>query len=262
MKTGDRILVLDGQTNQALACVRSLGRAGYDVKVASHERISLSTWSRYCSGSFHLRGQTVEAFADLREWAKSEGVTIALPLTERSCVLCNAERSEWENAGITLGCAPDEMLQAAFDKAVTIGRAQQLGVTVPTTIIPESYDDAVSAIEQIGFPCVIKPRWSNAWNGKQFFPTQAPTYANDRDQFLQILSSLNGETSWPLLQSYVPGRGKGVFALCDRGTVVAWFAHERLRDTKSTGSSSSLRRSIALDERLIEPARKLLEDFE
>jgi hypothetical protein len=154
------------------------------------------------------------------------------------------------------------MLQAAFDKAVTIGRAQQLGVTVPTTIIPESYDDAVSAIERIGFPCVIKPRWSNAWNGKQFFPTQAPTYANDRDQFLQILSSLNGETSWPLLQSYVPGRGKGVFALCDRGTVVAWFAHERLRDTKPTGSSSSLRRSIALDERLIEPARKLLADFE
>lgn len=262
MKTGDRILVLDGQTNQALACVRSLGKAGYDVRVASHERMSLSTWSRYCSGSFHLKGQTVEAFADLREWAKSEGATIALPLTERSCVLCNAERAEWENAGIALGCAPDEMLQAAFDKAITIGRAQRLGVTVPTTIIPQSYDDAVAAIEQIGFPCVIKPRWSNAWNGKQFSPTQAPTYANDRDQFLQILSSLNGETSWPLLQSYVPGQGKGVFALCNRGTVVAWFAHERLRDTKPTGSSSSLRRSIALDERLMEPARKLLADFE
>jgi len=32
------VLVLDGQTNQALACVRSLGRAGYDVLVASDRR--------------------------------------------------------------------------------------------------------------------------------------------------------------------------------------------------------------------------------
>ncbi|MDP9423669.1 MAG: ATP-grasp domain-containing protein [Pseudomonadota bacterium] len=262
MVTRDRILVLDGQTNQALACVRSLGKAGYEVKVASHQRMSLGAWSRYCSGSFHLEGQTVEAFADLREWAISQGVTIVLPLTERSCLLCNASRIEWENAGITLGCAQDEMLQAAFDKAITIRRAQQLGVTVPTTLIPESYVEAVSAVEQIGFPCVIKPRWSNPWNGKQFLPTQTPTYANDRDQLRQILSTHDGEAGWPLLQSFVPGQGKGVFALCDRGTVVAWFAHERLRDTKPTGSSSSLRRSIALDERLIEPARKLLADFE
>lgn len=261
MKTRERILVLDGQTNQALACVRSLGKAGYEVKVASHQRMSLGAWSRYCSNSFHLKGQTVEAFADLRDWAKSEGVTILLPMTERSCLLCNADRSEWENAGITLGCAPDEILQAAFDKAITVRRAQQLGVAVPTTIIPDSYDDAVSAIERIGFPCVIKPRWSNAWNGKQFLPTQTPTYANDRDQLLHILSTHNGDAGWPLLQSFVAGQGKGVFALCNHGTVVAWFAHERLRDTKPTGSSSSLRRSIALDERLMEPARKLLADF-
>ena len=262
MTTEGRILVLDGQTNQALACVRSLGKAGYEVKVASHQRLSLGALSRHCSSSFHLKGQTIEAFAELREWAISQGVTIALPMTERSCLLCNADRSEWENAGIILGCAPDEMLQAAFDKAITVRRAQQLGVTVPTTIIPESYDDAVSAIESIGFPCVIKPRWSNAWNGKQFFPPQAPTYANDRDQLLQFLSAHDGETSWPLLQSFVPGQGKGVFALCNRGTVVAWFAHERLRDTKPMGSSSSLRRSIALEDRLMEPARKLLADFE
>ncbi|HKO98105.1 MAG TPA: GNAT family N-acetyltransferase [Pyrinomonadaceae bacterium] len=262
MKTKDRILILDGHTNQALACVRSLGKAGYKVVVASHQRMPLSAWSRYSAGSFHLKGQTVEAFRALREWAIRKGVTIVLPLTERSCVLCNADRAEWENAGVTLGCAPDEMLQAAFNKAITVRRAQALGVSVPRTLIPESLDEALSAVNQIGFPCVIKPRWSNAWNGKTFLPTQSPTYANDRDQLLQVLSSHNGETSWPLLQSFVPGRGKGVFALCDRGKVVAWFAHERLRDTRPTGSSSSLRRSAALDPRLIEPAQKLLADFE
>lgn len=257
----DRILILDGQTNQALACARSLGKAGYEIMVASHERMPLGAWSRYCSSSFHLKGQTIEAFANLREWALRAGVTIVLPLTERSCLLCNADRSKWEDVGITLGCAPNEMLQAAFDKAITVRRARALGVDTPTTLIPECLDDVIAAIDQIGFPCVVKPRCSNAWNGKEFLPTQSPTYAKDRAQLLQILSTHKDDTSWPLLQSFVPGQGKGVFALCDRGKVVAWFAHERLRDTKPTGSSSSLRRSIALDERLVEPARKLLSDF-
>ena len=120
MKTKGRILVLDGQTNQALACVRSLGKAGYEVRVASHERMPLGAWSRHCSGSFRLKGQTVESFAELRDWAVSQGVTIVLPLTERSCMLCNADRSGWQKAGIILGCGPNEMLRAAFDKSVTV----------------------------------------------------------------------------------------------------------------------------------------------
>ncbi|HKQ51561.1 MAG TPA: ATP-grasp domain-containing protein, partial [Pyrinomonadaceae bacterium] len=63
---------------------------------------------------------------------------------------------------------------------------------------------------------------------------------------------------WPLIQEYVAGQGKGVFTLCEHGRVVAWFAHERLRDTRPSGSGSSLRRSIKLEPRLREPAERLL----
>jgi len=50
----------------------------------------------------------------------------------------------------------------------------------------------------------------------------------------------------------------GVSALCDQGRVVAWCAHERLRDVRPTGSGSSLRRSTPLDPRLQIPAERLL----
>src|SRR5439155_838245 len=86
---GARVLVLDGQTNQALACVRSLGRAGYRVLVASQRRWPLAAWSRYSRGGFRLPGQTVAAFARLRAWAERRRVDVVLPLTERACVLCN-----------------------------------------------------------------------------------------------------------------------------------------------------------------------------
>lgn len=262
MTAKDRILVLDGQTNQALACVRSLARAGHDIVVASHQRMSLAAWSRYCAASFHLDGETVEGFAALRKWAVGQGITIVLPMTERSCLLCNADRAGWESAGFILGCAPDAILASAFDKAITIKRARRLGVNVPATFIPESLEEAMSAPADIAFPCVIKPRRSNEWNGQQFLPSRSPAYANDPGQLEHLVARHDQAVSWPLLQSFVPGRGKGVFALCDRGKVVAWFAHERLRDTRPTGSSSSLRRSVALDVRLTEPAQKLLADFE
>jgi predicted ATP-grasp superfamily ATP-dependent carboligase len=257
-QTKERILILDGHTNQALACVRSLARAGYEVLVASHQRSPLGSWSRHCVGRFLVKAQSIEGFAEMRNWAKREGVSIVLPLTERSCVLCNVERTEWEALGIKVGCGSDYMLQTAFDKATTLKRAQAAGVRIPPTRFPNSLDEGIDAIDQIGLPCVIKPRWSNAWDGKQFLPSKSPAYLKTRDNLADVFREYRQREYWPLVQGYVAGQGKGVFALCDHGKVIAWFAHERLRDTRPTGSSSSLRRSINLEPRLREPAEKIL----
>jgi predicted ATP-grasp superfamily ATP-dependent carboligase len=254
----ERILILDGHTNQALACVRSLGEAGYELFVASDQRFPLSTWSRHCRGSFRLEEQSVEAFALMREWAKSLDIRLVLPLTERSCSLCNAGRAAWEELGITVGCGPDEMLRGAFDKARTLEYAAACGVSIPPTRFPSSLDDCLKAVDEIGLPCVVKPRLSNAWDGKRYDAAQGPADVKDGEGLIRAVAARKHGDDWPLIQGYVPGQGKGVFALCDRGRVVAWFAHERLRDTRPTGSGSSLRRSVALETRLREPSERLL----
>src|SRR6266571_4103729 len=64
---------------------------------------------------------------------------------------------------------------------------------------------------------------------------------------------------WPVIQRFVAGQGKGVFTVCDLGRPVAWFAHERLRDIRPSGSGSSLRRSVPVDPRLRVRAERLLE---
>lgn len=250
--------MLDGQTNQALACVRSLGAAGCEVFVASRGRWPLAAWSRHCRGSFRLGGEDLESFAELRGWARRRGVRFVLPLTERSCVLANAGRGGWEAAGVAVGCGPAEMLEAAFDKALTVRHAEACGVRVPRTCVPSSLDDCLGAAEEIGFPCVVKPRRSNAWDGARFSPTQAPVYVKGREELRRAVAAFQRGGEWPLVQAYVEGRGKGIFALCDGGRVVARFAHERLRDTRPTGSGSSLRRSVAAEPRFAEPAARLL----
>ncbi|HYX82065.1 MAG TPA: ATP-grasp domain-containing protein, partial [Gemmatimonadales bacterium] len=59
----------------------------------------------------------------------------------------------------------------------------------------------------------------------------------------------------------VPGQGKGLFALCDHGRIVACSAHERLRDVRPSGSGSSVRRSIPVSPQLGHIAERLLGDF-
>lgn len=260
-KTKEAVLILDGHTNQALACVRSLGRAGYKVFVASHQRHPLAAWSRYCFGSYRIKDQGVTAFASLRQWACRQDIKIVLPLTERSCLLCNSERDEWEASGMILGCGPDEMLISAFDKSQTLDRAKACDIEIPVTLYPTSPTEALAAAEEIGFPCVIKPRWSNYLDDGSFQPSRGPTYLNDCETVKDEVLRCKQGNDWPLIQEFVPGHGKGIFALCDRGETVALFAHERLRETRPTGSGSSLRRSVSLDPKLRESAERLLKDL-
>ncbi len=250
--------MLDGQTTQALACVRSLGRAGYDVLVASDRRWPLGAWSRHCGAHFRVTGETATAFAELRAWATRLGVGVVLPLTERSCLLCDAERAAWTEVGITVGCAPTEALLQAFDKGRVIARAAACGVAVPPTQFPDSLEACHTAADVVGFPCVVKACCSNVPTKTGFARDPGPGYVASHAELEGAVRARCQGEQWPLIQGWVAGQGKGVFALCDHGRVVAWFAHERLRDVQPSGSGSSLRRSAPIDPRLRAPAERLL----
>src|SRR6266702_3031288 len=258
MPSPDRVLVLDGHTNQALACVRALGRAGVRVLVASPQRWPLAAWSRHCHARFHQAGETVAAFAALREWARARGVQVVLPLRERSCLLCNAERDAWETLGMAVGCGPTDMLLRAFDKARTLQLAQSCDVRIPPTHYPSSLAECHAAAAAVGFPCIVKPRSSDFWDGSRFLAEHGAQYVQDAAGLEESALAGRQGDSWPVIQGIVPGRGKGVFALYDHGAPVVWFAHERLRDVRPSGSGSSLRRSIPVDPRLQQPASRLL----
>jgi len=262
MASPRRVLILDGHSNQALACVRSLGRGGYEVLVASHRRWPLGAWSRYCVGQYRLRSQTVEGFAALRAWAREQRVNIVVPLLEGACLLLNRARSEWEGMGITVACGPDEMLNRAFNKAETLRFAESCGVSIPPTRYPTSLEEARAAVAELGLPCVVKPRASDIWKDNRVTHANGIGLVNDLTSLDKIVLSRVHDGEWPLIQGFVPGHTAGAFALCDHGRVVAWFAHESLRDVRPLASPSCLRRSIRLADRLREPAERLLAAME
>ena len=259
--THSRILVLDGETTQALACVRALGRVGHTVFVAGVGHRPLAAWSRYCRERFRLGDETLGEFGRLRALARANGVQVVLPQTERSCMLCNLEREAWEELGIVVGCGPEDLVWGAFDKARTLQLAEGCGVRVPPQHVPESLEDGRAAAQAIGYPVVVKPRFSHFWHGGRFASGTGSRYARDAAELEARMLECRQDTFWPLIQGFVPGSGKGVFALCDHGRPLAWFAHERLRDVRPSGSGSSLRRSVPLDPRLHRPAARLLAEL-
>lgn len=260
MEALPRILVLDGHSNPALACVRSLGRAGYDVLVASPVRLPLAWWSRHCRGGFRYEGPTLAAFRQIREWARQQGVSIVLPVSEESCALCNMERHAWEAAGMILGCASADILANAFDKALTVKAAEQCGLRAPATEYPQSIEQAIEAGERLGYPCVVKPRFSQCWDGTRFRPSQVRSVA-DPAELREVVTAARAQGSWPLVQEYVPGTGAGIFTLYNSGRPVAWFAQESIRSVRPMASPNCLRRSMPVNPKLRDQAERLLTSF-
>lgn len=264
MPMGDRlrdaatVLVLDGQTMQGLACVRSLGRAGLRVLVASHWPIQLAAWSRYAAGSYRLRAESLPEFARLRAWARHRGVDVVIPGREPSCRLINTERAAWEAAGMIVGCADDPLLLRAFDKAETLRIAAAAGVRVPPTALPRSIEESRDAAAKLGYPLVVKSPFSSAWDGRHFQHGGGTSYVATPAQLDSAVARHRQGARWPILQAFVPGQGVGVTTVYDHGRAVAWFAHERLRDVRPSGSGSALRRATPLTPRIRDAAERLL----
>jgi predicted ATP-grasp superfamily ATP-dependent carboligase len=261
-----RILVLDGNENQAVACVRSLGRAGHEVTVGAPARWSKAGWSRFGSGTFVYPAPHDDAarfVACIAAEAARERGTLVLPMTESSTLPLSEHRDAVEAAGGRLVLPPHEILLRAFDKQHTTMLAAALGVDVPRTSVVSSSADVRELLATVRYPVVLKPRSSQELvGGRRIRTTGAPTYARDARELVDAWAHTALRCRSALIQEYVEGEGVGYFALMRRGEVRAEFAHRRLRDVRPAGSGSSLRVSVAPDRRVREAARAILTALE
>jgi predicted ATP-grasp superfamily ATP-dependent carboligase len=257
------VLVLDGNENQAVACVRSLGAAGYDVHVGADTAWSKAGWSRFCRGRFRYPGPQQDSHAFVAgvaaEVRRLRGAVV-LPMTERSTLPLSQHRQELMAAGARLVLPSHDTVVAAFDKAHTTKLAQSLGIPVPWTVEIGDYVEARRVALEARYPVVLKPRSSEevGFSGRPK-ATGAPLYARNPHEFMVAYRTLARRCRAMLAQQYVEGAGVGYFALMRHGELRAEFAHRRLRDVRPTGSGSSLRESVSVDRVLRRHALHLLQ---
>jgi predicted ATP-grasp superfamily ATP-dependent carboligase len=245
------VLVLDGNQNQAVACVRSLARAGHTPHAAESTSWSKAGWSRANCGSFRYPSPKTEVAAFITAicgFVRQRPGTLVLPVSEATTLPVSSHRDALISAGARLILPDHRALLRAFDKAETSRLAASLGISVPESTTVSSLEQARDLARSIRYPVVLKPHASEELSAAGKVRTGGrPRYARDIAQFDEAYDDISSRSSSVLVQQFVAGEGMGYFALMHRGELRAEFAHQRIRDVYPTGSGSALRVSIEPD---------------
>src|SRR5262249_18223760 len=239
---------------------RALGRRGLRVLVGSDGPSSLASCSKYCAGHVPYPSPLREgrAFARfLTDFVARERVDVLMPVTDVTthAVCADQERLERRCA---LAVPPFPAFELVTNKARLLQYAAARGIAVPRTHLVANASRLREVIDAVTYPAVAKPVQSrlptdDGWQ------SGGVHYASSRAELEQIYRDDDVLARRPsLVQQRIVGPGVGVFVLFDRGTLVADFAHRRLREKPPAGGTSVLSESAAVDDTLRAQAIRLL----
>ena len=116
--------------------------------------------------------------------------------------------------------------------------ALETGVPVPESIFCNSREEGLNAINSVAhFPVVLKPSKSRILHDNCIEPTSVMVVFS-REEAVNALKQHSFLESPFTIQSFIEGKGQGVFALYDRGRPVCFFAHRRIREKPHGGGVS------------------------
>lgn len=254
-----RVLVTDAGRPSAIAAIRSLGRAGWDVVAADSDPRSPGFYSRYAR--WRLRYPSPDhdptGIAEtIQREIRKRSVDLVIPVTDDVILPLCRIRDELEK--ITVVAMPEpEVLAVVSDKTATLRVASELGIPIPRTQIVHGISEARRHIADVGWPVVLKPPTSRTYGQSGRLQRHEVTYASSDDELVSMMRR-HGERPI-LVQEFCVGEGHGVELLLREGRPLAAFQHRRLREVPITGGASSFRESVPIDAGLYGHAVTLLE---
>jgi predicted ATP-grasp superfamily ATP-dependent carboligase len=255
------LLVLDGETRAALAVVRSLGRAGLRVIVASELSHSLAGSSRFCSriAKYPSPFDNTQLFSNaIHDIIIKENAGVLFPITDATTVAILQHRSLFTGL-VTIPIVSNETYWAASDKISLMKTAAQLNIPYPSTIyvdpalgqFPEQY------LPTLAFPVILKPK-ASIWANNNNMRKTGVRFASNKEELVRIVSTDESFAAPYMLQEVITGEGIGIFTFCNKGEVLSIFSHRRIREKPPWGGVSVVCESTQPDPLALEASRKLL----
>lgn len=254
------VLITDGEQRAALAAVRSLGRAGYEVHVCSGRPSSIAGSSRYCASSHRVADPLRDPKSFLSELTRLTVATkagVLLPVSEAALLVVLPNRSQFSCA---LPFAAASAFEQICDKRQVLEAAKAHGIAVPRQIELAKASDASRLDGALEFPLVLKPSRSVAGSEGERIKAGVALAGSAADLH-QALERIPGVAYPVLLQQRIDGPGFAISVLVWDGELIAAFAHRRIREKPPSGGVSVLRESIPLDNDLLSRSLALLRDF-
>lgn len=254
------ILVLDGETDQALAVIRALSDAGLHVHVGCSRRTGPGYWSFRAERRFLYPSPVHEPerfVSSLRAFLSRESYEAVFPVTDSTITIL--QRFRHELPSVPFAMASPESYQKVSDKFLMQRLAASHSLSLPETHYPKSEKELGELAREVEYPVVVKPRYSRFYDEekKKLLIGDSRTVFDSKELERLSLALRQGQ-DLPCIQKWVEGRGFGVELLIQRGKPLALFSHERIREMNPLGSGSSACRSVPVREELVKASLSLL----
>jgi biotin carboxylase len=172
---------------------------------------------------------------------KQENIDTIFPSYDADVYVFSKNKERFEKIGILITVPDYEAVITPLDKYRTIQAAEEVGFPSPKTFMPENEDDLRRIANELGFPLIIKRRFTAAGRGMHL--------VNDLAELLDKVRLSGANQSTLLVQEYIPGRLHDSIAITldKKGELKMVFC------TKSLCRLSRFRRVTVLDSPLSHP---------
>ncbi|MBI4547774.1 MAG: hypothetical protein HY707_07335 [Ignavibacteriae bacterium] len=201
-------IILGGDTI-ALAAARSLGRRGIEV-YALDEPASYARHSRYCKW-IPLKdrdGSGISRPTVWYRWLMEEGVktlqgAVLIPGSDHGLEIIGRHYEELKKNYIVTETDPN-VLSSMLDKAKTYELAGKIGILTPKMWSAHSADDITRIMDEIPYPCAVKPRHS--YKFMEHFPGKKLFVAHNHTEMLEIINNVKRYNLEVIINEIIPGK--------------------------------------------------------
>src|SRR5262249_6792279 len=128
---------------------------------------------------------------------EKENIDTIFPSFDPHVYVFSKNKERFQQRGVLIPVPDYEIVITPLDKYRTIRAAEAIRFPCPQTYLPESEDEVRQIAIRLGFPLVIKPRFSSAGRGT--------AVVRDMSELLAKIHPVIETQSMPLLQEYIPG---------------------------------------------------------
>ena len=133
----------------------------------------------------------------LLEICEKEKIDTIFPSFDPHVYVVSKNKTRFEKLGVLIPVPDYETVLTPLDKYRTIKAAEAVGFPCPKTYLPESLDEVPRLALQVGFPVVIKPRFTAGGRGTAL--------VKDMSELVDRIRPVIQSQGMPLLQEYIPG---------------------------------------------------------
>jgi len=216
------ILVLDGQSRSALGVVRSLSQKGLSVIAGSNNASAIANYSRCIKKHFTYSYDTdalEKAHSTILEQVKILRPKVLMPVMNPSWSIIYTFYDDYKHLTKIVPNPGKDIFDKLFDKSYLAEVSVKHGVPIPKTYMPENIDNALSLIDELPYPVLLKPKKGQGGLGIKRV-----------DEKKDLSSALSEYGEMPIIQELISGEDLELTLLCIRGEPIAGSVYLSLRN--------------------------------